>query len=73
MTSIYKSIGIGSALAALLLTGGCANLSTRDRNTITGAGVGAVVGAVLTGGSSVGVVGGGAIGGVIGDQIGHRK
>jgi osmotically inducible lipoprotein OsmB len=69
MKSIAQSGFTGLAILALVLTSGCANLSTRDRNTITGAGVGAVAGAVLTGGSSVGTVGGAAIGGYIGNQV----
>ncbi len=60
---------ISLTLAAALLTTGCANLTARDRNTITGAGVGAVAGSILTGGSSVGTVGGAAIGGYIGNQV----
>lgn len=55
---------------SVLLLAGCANLSAHDRNTIAGAGVGAVGGAVLTGGSALGTVGGAAIGGFIGNQIG---
>jgi osmotically inducible lipoprotein OsmB len=50
---------------------GCSSMSTRDKNTAIGAGVGAVAGAVLTGGSGLGTVGGAAIGGVIGNQIGR--
>lgn len=73
MRSVSKSVLAALAVAALASASGCANLSTHDRNTITGAGVGAVVGSVLTGGSSVGTVGGGAIGGLIGDQIGRRR
>jgi osmotically inducible lipoprotein OsmB len=69
MKSISKSAFIGLFIVAVVLTSGCANLSTHDRNTITGAGVGAVAGAVLTGGSSVGTVGGAAIGGYIGNQV----
>jgi osmotically inducible lipoprotein OsmB len=37
--------------------------------TVTGAGVGAVGGAVLTGGNPVGVVGGAVVGGVIGNNM----
>lgn len=37
---------------------------------MVGAGVGAVGGAVLTGGSALGTVGGAAVGGVIGNQVG---
>lgn len=56
--------------AALLVLGGCAGMSTRDKNTAAGAGIGALAGAVLTGGSSVGTVGGAAVGGVIGSKVG---
>ncbi|MEX9864151.1 osmotically-inducible lipoprotein OsmB [Providencia manganoxydans] len=48
----------------------CSNMSKRDKNTAIGAALGAVGGAVLTGGSSIGTVGGGAIGGIIGHQVG---
>ncbi len=57
-------------VAALLGLGGCAGMSDRDKSTAIGAGVGAVGGAVLTGGSAVGTVGGAAVGGVIGNQVG---
>jgi osmotically inducible lipoprotein OsmB len=39
------------AAAVLLGLGGCSGMSTRDQDTAIGAGVGAVGGAVLTGGS----------------------
>ena len=53
-----------NAAAVILLFGmvGC---------TVIGAGVGAVCGAVLTGGNPVGVVGGAVVGGVIGHGIGQ--
>lgn len=59
------------AVAAVMLFGlaGCAGMSNQDRNTAIGAGVGAVGGAILTGGSAVGTVGGAAVGGVIGHEI----
>ncbi|MBY0474536.1 MAG: glycine zipper 2TM domain-containing protein [Nitrosomonas sp.] len=57
----------------LLLTGYSSGMSTRDRNTVLGAGVGAVGGAVLTNGSTLGTVGGAAVGGVIGNQMGNGK
>jgi osmotically inducible lipoprotein OsmB len=67
-----KNIAAGAlAMAVLAGLGGCAGMSTRDQNTAVGAGIGAVGGAVLTGGSAVGTVGGAAIGGVIGNQIGR--
>jgi osmotically inducible lipoprotein OsmB len=61
---------VASVAALILAVGGCSNMSTRDKNTAVGAGVGAVGGAILTGGSAVGTVGGAAVGGVIGNQIG---
>ena len=70
MKTIQKlTVGIVTA-AAVLGLGGCAGMSTQDKNTAVGAGVGAVAGAVLTGGSAVGTVGGAAVGGVIGNQVG---
>jgi osmotically inducible lipoprotein OsmB len=44
-------------------------MSAQGQNTAVGAGVGAVGGAILTGGSALGTLGGAAIGGVIGNQI----
>lgn len=61
---------LGAITAALLGLGGCAGMSTQDKNTAIGAGVGAVGGAVLTGGSTMGTVGGAAVGGVIGHEVG---
>ena len=61
------------AVAVLLGLGGCSGMSTRDKNTAIGAGIGAVGGAVLTGGSTVGTVGGAAVGGLIGNQVGKGK
>jgi osmotically inducible lipoprotein OsmB len=61
---------LGAVAAAMLLgLTGCAGMSTQDKNTAVGAGVGAVGGAVLTGGSTIGTVGGAAVGGVIGHEI----
>ena len=65
---------LASVIAAVLLgSSGCAQMSTRDKNTAVGAGIGAVGGALLTGGSAIGTVGGAAVGGVIGNQIGTDK
>ena len=71
-----KTIKLSAApLAATLLVGlsACSGMSRRDRDTAIGAGVGAVGGAVLTGGSAVGTVGGAAVGGVIGNQVGKDR
>lgn len=60
-------------VSMLLILGGCAGMSSRDESTAIGAGVGAVGGAILTGGSAVGTVGGAAVGGLIGNQVGKDK
>ena len=63
-----------SAIALLALSlGACSGMSTRDKNTATGAAIGGVAGAVLTGGSTAGTVGGAAVGGVIGNKIDPNK
>lgn len=61
------------AVAVLLGLGGCSSMSARDQSTAIGAGVGALGGAVLTGGSTIGTVGGAAVGGLIGNQLGKDK
>jgi osmotically inducible lipoprotein OsmB len=63
-----------SAVAAVMLLGlgACAGMSTQERNTAIGAGVGAVGGAVLTEGSALGTVGGAVVGGVIGHEVNKR-
>ena len=61
------------AIAALLGLAACAGMTQQDKNTAIGAGVGAVGGAVLTGGSAVGTVGGAAVGGVIGHEVDKPK
>ena len=53
----------------LLGLGPCSGMSRQDQNTAVGAGVGAVGGAILTGGSAIGTVGGAAVGGVIGHEV----
>lgn len=60
---------IAAVLLAASLTA-CSGMSTRDRDTVIGAGVGAAAGAALTGGDALGTVGGAAVGGIIGNQIG---
>jgi osmotically inducible lipoprotein OsmB len=52
---------------------GCAGMSRQDQNTVIGAGVGAVGGSILTGGSAVGTVGGAAVGGIIGHETSNPR
>lgn len=71
-------VAVSAAVSALVLAGalalsGCSGMSQRDKNTAIGAGVGAVGGAALTGGSALGTVGGAAVGGVIGNQVNPKK
>lgn len=63
--AVYASVS-----AVLLGMVGCAGMTERDKSTAVGAGVGAVGGAILTGGSTIGTVGGAAVGGLIGNQVG---
>ncbi|MBS1216903.1 MAG: putative lipoprotein [Proteobacteria bacterium] len=70
MKTMQKLAASTVAVALLLGLGGCSGMSSRDQSTAIGAGVGAVGGAVLTGGSAVGTIGGAAVGGVIGNQVG---
>ena len=69
MKTIQKFAVRTVAAAMVLGMVGCSGMSQRDENTAIGAGIGAVGGAVLTGGSAVGTVGGAAVGGLIGNQI----
>lgn len=69
MNSSNKTLTLGVLLLSAALSG-CAGMSHQDKSTAIGAGVGAVGGAVLTGGSPAGTVGGAAVGGVIGHEVG---
>jgi len=71
--------GTISKLAAVALLGvamsGCStwdSMNHRQKSTVTGAGLGGVAGAVITGGGVLGTVGGAAIGGVIGNEVGKH-
>lgn len=65
----------GVALFTIAISG-CSswdNMSYRQKSAVTGAGLGGVAGAVISGGGILGTVGGAAIGGLIGDQVGKNK
>lgn len=68
-----RALAVSSGLIVALSLSACAGMSRQDQNTAVGAGVGAVGGAVLTGGSTVGTLGGAAIGGLIGNKIDTKK
>ena len=69
MKTMHRFAVSAVAVAVLLGMGGCSGMSTQDKNTAIGAGVGGVAGAVLTGGSTLGTVGGAAVGGLIGHEV----
>lgn len=70
MKTTYR---ISLALVFCSTLGACAGMTSSEKATAIGAGVGAVGGAVLTGGSTLGTVGGAAVGGVIGHEIEKKK
>ena len=73
MKTLHGSTLTALTLVGALALGACSSMSERDKATAIGAGVGAVGGAALTGGSALGTVGGAAVGGVIGNQVGKDK
>ena len=75
-TNIYATNRLVSSTVAIILImslSACSGMSSRDKSTAIGAGIGGVAGAVLTGGSALGTLGGAAVGGVIGNQVGKPK
>lgn len=67
-TSIQSVSAAVLALAVMGLSA-CAGMTQQEKNTAIGAGVGAIGGSILTGGSTTGTLGGAAVGGVIGHEI----
>ncbi len=64
---------VGAVAAALLIVlGGCAGMSTQDRDTAIGAGIGGVAGNAL-GGGLLGTAAGAVVGGVVGHEVGRPK
>ena len=71
--NIVRKLGTATvAAAALGMLGGCAGMSTQEKNTAIGAGVGGAAGAVL-GGGVVGTAAGAVVGGVIGHEVSKPK
>ncbi len=66
---LIKRSGKIALVVLVMLSVTACSMSHRGRNTAIGAGVGAVGGAVLTGGSTFGTLGGAAIGGLIGHEV----
>ena len=60
-------------LAAFVISlSACAGMTAQEKGTAIGAGVGAIGGAVL-GGGTLGTIGGAAVGGVIGHEVSKPK
>ncbi len=73
MKTNHRFNKIAVTTVVLISLSGCGGMSTRDKSTAIGAGVGAAAGAIVTGGGVIGTVGGAAVGAVIGNQIGKDK
>lgn len=69
MKNLKVAFASTAAAAVILTLGACSGMSTQDRNTAIGAGIGGVAGSVLTDGSTLGTVGGAAVGGVVGHGV----
>ncbi|KAA0890084.1 glycine zipper 2TM domain-containing protein [Pusillimonas sp. ANT_WB101] len=72
-TTLAKLSATGILAVAMAGCSSWDSMSHRQKSTVTGAGLGGVAGAVITGGGVLGTVGGAAIGGVIGDQVGKHR
>lgn len=73
MKIFSRFMSVTASTALLLGLTGCSGMSTQDRNTVIGAGAGAVGGSILTGGSTGGTLGGAAVGGIIGHEVSKPK
>lgn len=72
MKTISKYSVSAVAAAVLIGLGGCAGMSTQDRDTAIGAGVGGVAGNAL-GGGLLGTAAGAVVGGVVGHEVGRPR
>ena len=70
--TMSRITGTAALAVTALCLAACAGMTQQEKNTAIGASVGAIGGAVLTGGSTTGTVGGAAVGGVIGHEINKK-
>jgi osmotically inducible lipoprotein OsmB len=73
MKAMQKSVISAVAAAVLFGLGGCSGMTTQDRDTAIGAGVGGVAGNVIGGGSLLGTAAGAVVGGVVGHEVGKPR
>lgn len=72
MHTTYLRVRITGAVifaATTLAMSACSGMTQKEKSTAIGAGVGAIGGSILTGGSTAGTLGGAAVGGVIGHEV----
>jgi osmotically inducible lipoprotein OsmB len=69
MKTVQRIGAIATLVAAVASLAACDGMTTRQRDTVIGAGVGGAAGAAI-GGSTLSTLGGAAVGGVIGNQVG---
>ena len=69
----FHKLGVAVSAATLFALSACAGMSPDGKSEAVGAGIGAVGGAVLTGGSPIGTVGGAAVGAVVGHEVGKQS
>lgn len=71
MLSKHTTTRMSAVVLAMGVVGltACSGMSQQEKNTAIGAGVGAIGGSIVTGGSTAGTVGGAAVGGVIGHEL----
>jgi osmotically inducible lipoprotein OsmB len=74
LITYVRAFVLATFVLATFVTGlvACAGMSEQEKGTAIGAGVGAVGGAVL-GGGTLGTIGGAAVGGVIGHEVTKPK
>ncbi len=70
MKSTKRCAAMAVTVVLMSSLAACSGMSHQGKSTAVGAGVGAVGGAVLTGGSALGTVGGAAVGGIVGHEAG---
>jgi len=68
MQNLHSTAYAAIYAVTLASLSGCAGMTEQEKGTAIGAGVGAVGGAVL-GGGTLGTLGGAAVGGVIGHEV----
>ncbi len=72
MKTMNRTVRAFALVAVALGLSACAGMTDQEKGTAVGAGVGAIGGAVL-GGGTLGTLGGAAVGGVIGHEVTKPK